>query len=82
MGFAIEQVMNQSIGRPFLAIEMIAVSALRPHSGNARRHSCTQIKRIAISIETFGFTNPILVSDDLEISLPGTAAWMRRGCSA
>jgi DNA modification methylase len=50
-----------------LPIEMIALSALRPYSGNARRHSRTQIKQIAKSIETFGFTNPILVSDELEI---------------
>ena len=37
-----------------------------PIRSNARRHSRAQIKQIAKSIETFGFTNPILVSDDLE----------------
>ena len=46
---------------------MIDLSALRPYAKNARRHSRAQIKQIAKSIETFGFTNPILVSDDLEI---------------
>jgi len=50
-----------------LAIEMIDLAALRPYRGNARQHSRSQIKQIAKSIEAFGFTNPILVSDDLEI---------------
>ncbi len=41
--------------------------ALRPYAGNARRHSKKQIRQIADSIQRFGFTNPILVSDDNEI---------------
>jgi DNA modification methylase len=32
-----------------------------------RRHSKAQIKQIAASIERFGFTNPVLMSDDGEI---------------
>ena len=43
------------------------IAALRPYSGNARTHSKKQIKQIARSIERFGFTNPVLVSDDGEI---------------
>jgi DNA modification methylase len=63
----LEQFMNKPIRRSSLAIEMIDLSALRPYAKNARRHSRAQIKQIAKSIEAFGFTNPILVSDDLEI---------------
>jgi DNA modification methylase len=63
----LEQVMNEPIRHRSLAIEMIDLSTLRPYRGNARCHSRAQIKQIAKSIETFGFTNPILVSDDLEI---------------
>ena len=59
--------MNRSTPHRSLAIEMIDLSALRPYSKNARRHSRAQIKQIAKSIEAFGFTNPILVSDELEI---------------
>jgi ParB-like chromosome segregation protein Spo0J len=59
--------MNEAIRERSLSVEMIDLSSLRPYAGNARRHSRTQIKQIAKSIETFGFTNPILVSDDLEI---------------
>jgi len=44
-----------------------AVSALRPYARNARTHSKAQIKQIAKSIEQFGFTNPVLVSDDGDI---------------
>jgi DNA modification methylase len=65
--FMLEQVMNEPIRHRSLAIEMIDLSALRPYAKNARRHSRAQIKQIAKSIEAFGFTNPILVSDELEI---------------
>jgi ParB-like chromosome segregation protein Spo0J len=43
------------------------VASLRPYACNARTHSRKQIKQIAASIERFGFTNPVLVSDDGEI---------------
>jgi DNA modification methylase len=42
-------------------IEMIAPQALRPWAKNARTHSKKQLKQIADSIRTFGFTNPVLV---------------------
>jgi ParB-like chromosome segregation protein Spo0J len=48
-------------------VEMLELAALRPYPGNARRHSSAQVRQIARSIEEFGFTNPVLVSDDLEI---------------
>ncbi|MFV2093649.1 MAG: ParB/Srx family N-terminal domain-containing protein, partial [Hyphomicrobiales bacterium] len=48
-------------------IEMRAVESLRPYAGNARRHSKAQVRQIADSIERFGFTNPVLISDDGEI---------------
>ena len=44
-----------------------AIASLRPYERNARTHSKKQIKQIAASIERFGFTNPVLVSDDGEI---------------
>src|SRR5690606_27930248 len=48
-------------------IEHLAPSALRPYKGNARTHTKAQIRQIADSIERFGFTNPVLISDDQEI---------------
>jgi ParB-like chromosome segregation protein Spo0J len=50
-----------------LTIQHLAVASLRPYPGNARTHSKKQIKQIARSIERFGFTNPVLISDDDEI---------------
>ena len=49
------------------AIVYQPVSALRPYPGNARTHSKKQVQQIARSIERFGFTNPVLVSDGGEI---------------
>jgi len=43
------------------------IADLKPYPGNARTHSRKQLKQIAASIERFGFTNPVLVSDEGEI---------------
>lgn len=43
------------------------VSGLKPYAGNARTHSKKQVRQIADSIARFGFTNPVLVSDEGEI---------------
>lgn len=48
-------------------VEMKAPSALRPYARNARTHSKKQLRQIADSIERFGFTNPVLISDEDEI---------------
>ena len=48
-------------------IEYEAVQALKPYANNPRTHSKQQIRQIANSIERFGFTNPVLISDDGEI---------------
>ena len=37
------------------------LEALKPYPRNARTHSKKQIRQIAVSIETFGWTNPVLV---------------------
>ena len=42
-------------------------STLRPYANNARTHSRKQLKQIAASIERFGFTNPVLISESGEI---------------
>lgn len=44
-----------------------AITSLRPYARNARTHSKKQVRQIASSIERFGFTNPVLISDDGEI---------------
>jgi DNA modification methylase len=49
------------------AVEFVSLSSLRPYNRNARTHSKKQIRQIAASIGRFGFTNPVLISDDGEI---------------
>ena len=41
--------------------EYLPIGVLRPWQRNARTHSRKQIRQIADSIRTFGFTNPVLV---------------------
>ena len=48
-------------------IQYRPISELRPYERNARTHSRKQIDQIATSIERFGFTNPVLISDDGQI---------------
>ncbi|MEO7657070.1 MAG: ParB N-terminal domain-containing protein [Sphingomicrobium sp.] len=50
-----------------MQIKNVIVISLKPYARNARTHSGAQVKQIAGSIKRFGFTNPILVSDDLKI---------------
>ncbi len=47
--------------------EMVGVSALQPYARNARTHSRRQIKKIAASIERFGFVNPVLIDENNQI---------------
>ena len=44
-----------------LGVETMPVSALEPYVRNPRTHTKTQVRQIARSIETFGWTNPILI---------------------
>ncbi len=49
---------------PHKHIEYIAPGDLRPYAKNARRHSKKQIRQIADSIKTFGWTNPVLIDGE------------------
>jgi len=46
------------------------LSDLRPNKNNARSHSKRQIEQIAVSIQEFGFNNPVLV-DENEMVIAG-----------
>ena len=50
-----------------LQIHYQSPHALRPYPGNAKVHTKAQVRKIARSIERFGFANPVLISDDGEI---------------
>ena len=47
-----------------LAVLYRDVGSLKPDARNSRVHTRAQIKVVARSIETYGWTNPILIDDD------------------
>ena len=57
--------MNQETSK--LKITYRQISDLKPYTRNARTHSKRQIRQIADSIKTFGFTNPVLLKADSTI---------------
>ena len=64
-----------------LSISSLDVARLRPYARNARTHSKKQVRQIAGSIRTFGFTNPVLI-DDANTILAGPAGSPPPSCSA
>ena len=47
-----------------LQIEYRSPGSLKPYARNARTHSRKQVKQIADSITTFGFSVPVLIDKD------------------
>lgn len=45
-------------------LEQWPLARLQPYARNSRQHSDEQVAKVAASITRFGFTNPILASDD------------------
>ena len=45
----------------------VDIGKLKAWPNNARKHSKTQIKQLARSIEEFGFTNPVIIDEELTI---------------
>jgi len=48
-------------------VEQIPPNQLKPWSPNTRTHSKKQLRQIAESIRTFGFTNPVLIDENATI---------------
>ena len=46
-----------------LKIEYLPLADMKPYDRNARTHSADQVKQIAASMRTFGWTNPILIDE-------------------
>ena len=61
--------MTQQESSPDFRMDVVPIclATLQPYPKNPRTHSKKQIRQIADSIRRFGFTNPVLVSDDDEI---------------
>jgi DNA methylase/ParB-like nuclease domain len=56
---------NQSLRD--LVVEQVPICSLKPYGNNPRTHSKKQIRQLATSITTFGWTNPVLVDADNRI---------------
>ena len=48
-------------------IEQIDLKKLIPYARNSRTHSDIQVSQIAASIREFGFTNPVLITENYDI---------------
>jgi ParB-like chromosome segregation protein Spo0J len=48
-------------------IEHVNIETLTPYVNNPRTHSASQLDRLVQSLKEFGFTNPILVGDDMQV---------------
>ena len=60
---AIDQPTSDQKVAPPLSVVYRSPSSLKPDPNNARTHSKKQIAQIAAAIESFGFTNPILIDE-------------------
>ena len=52
-----------------MQITEVAVEALIPYAKNSRTHDDAQVAQIAASIKEFGWTNPILVDGDIDVTV-------------
>jgi len=50
-----------------MRIQKVGITSIKPNSRNSRTHSAKQICQIANSISAFGFSNPLLVSEEGEL---------------
>ena len=50
-----------------LEIVYRAIEEIKPDPANARQHSKSQIRKLANSIDTFGFNVPVLVDAELNV---------------
>ena len=48
-------------------IQQVSIGSLTPYANNPRTHSASQLDRLVQSLKEFGFTNPLLVGDDMQI---------------
>lgn len=59
--------MNNVIQKLNQNVEIIKVENLTPYERNYNKHPDAQVDEIAISIETYGFLNPVLIDADNNI---------------
>jgi DNA modification methylase len=58
---------SQSVNVQTKEIELLEALSLKPIATNPRRHSRDNVAKIARSIQTYGWTTPVLITDALEV---------------
>jgi ParB-like chromosome segregation protein Spo0J len=58
---------TEALGVLALKVAYLPIDQIRPSARNARTHGKKQIHKIASSLRTFGFVQPILIGDDGEV---------------
>ena len=53
-----------------MRIKQVNPSSLTPYANNAKNHSEEQVEALKVSIESFGFNNPILI-DEKKVIIAG-----------
>ena len=66
-GFARSDVAPRPVSHSNLTVQQISIDRIKSNPRNTRTHSAKQVAQIADSIVAFGFTNPVLVSEDNEL---------------
>ena len=58
---------SEKVNRLTHKLEYLSVDCLTPAARNPRTHNTRQLKHIESSIRRFGFTTPLLISDELTV---------------
>ena len=54
----------QVVGELATTVQSLSIRQIKLNQRNSRTHSAKQIRQIANSIMAFGFTNPLLITED------------------
>jgi hypothetical protein len=55
------------VSRPTMGVQSMPIGRIKPNPRNTRTHYVKQIRQIKDSIVAFGFTNPLLMSEEGEL---------------
>ena len=57
--------MNENLSpQAMLKIEYRDIGTLKPYANNARKHPRNQVRKLAASLKTFNWTNPLIIGPD------------------
>src|SRR6516225_5082633 len=66
-GLANSDIAARLVSHPRMSVQSMPIRLIKPNPQNTRTHSAKQVGQIKNSMLSFGFTNPLLVSEDGEL---------------